>query len=425
MERTIMARNYIPRIADEILKEKLETSGAVWIRGPKWCGKTWTAKQQARSSLMMQDPDQTLNYLRTAGVKPSLLLEGDTPRLLDEWQMAPVLWDAVRYAVDIRAENGQFILTGSTLPLDHEVKHTGTGRITRMLMRPMSLFESGESTGQVSLNELFNGEEPFGKTKMEIEELAFVTARGGWPAAIGVSNKIALAQANQYLDAVVDTDISEADGVRRDPSKVRTFLKSIARNIASTASLETIRNDIKGEDESLSTLTIRSYINALERIFVIEEQPAWEPALRSKTAIRTSPKRHFVDPSIAVAALGTNPEGLLKDFNTFGLLFESLCIRDLRIYSQSIGGNVYHYRDKTELEVDAIVSLHDGRWGAIEIKLGQKQIEIASENLLKLKEKVDEEKMQPPSFLMVLTGNGFAIKQKNGVLVVPIGCLRN
>lgn len=420
-----MARNYIPRIADEILKEKLETSGAVWIRGPKWCGKTWTAKQQARSSLMMQDPDQTLNYLRTAGVKPSLLLEGDTPRLLDEWQMAPVLWDAVRYAVDIRAENGQFILTGSTLPLDHEVKHTGTGRITRMLMRPMSLFESRESTGQVSLNELFNGEEPFGKTKMEIEELAFVTARGGWPAAIGVSNKIALAQANQYLDAVVDTDISEADGVRRDPSKVRTFLKSIARNIASTASLETIRNDIKGEDESLSTLTIRSYINALERIFVIEEQPAWEPALRSKTAIRTTPKRHFVDPSIAVAALGTNPEGLLKDFNTFGLLFESLCIRDLRIYSQSIGGNVYHYRDKTELEVDSIVSLHDGRWGAIEIKLGQKQIEIASENLLKLKEKVDEEKMQPPSFLMVLTGNGFAIKQKNGVLVVPIGCLKN
>ncbi len=420
-----MARNYIPRIADLILKEKLETSGAVWIRGPKWCGKTWTAKQQARSSLMMQDPDQTLNYLRTAGVKPSLLLEGDTPRLLDEWQMAPVLWDAVRYAVDIRAENGQFILTGSTLPLDDEVKHTGTGRITRMLMRPMSLFESGESTGQVSLNELFNGEEPIGKTKMEIEELAFVMARGGWPAAIGVSNKIALAQANQYLDAVVDTDISEADGVRRDPSKVRTFLKSIARNIASTASLETIRNDIKGEDESLSTLTIRSYINALERIFVIEEQPAWEPALRSKTAIRTSPKRHFVDPSIAVAALGTNPEGLLKDFNTLGLLFESLCIRDLRIYSQSIGGNVYHYRDKTELEVDAIVSLHDGRWGAIEIKLGQKQIEIASENLMKLKEKVDEEKMQPPSFLMVLTGNGFAIKQKNGVLVVPIGCLKN
>ena len=420
-----MARNYIPRIADKILKEKLETSGAVWIRGPKWCGKTWTAKQQARSSLMMQDPDQTLNYLRTAGVKPSLLLEGDTPRLLDEWQMAPVLWDAVRYAVDIRAENGQFILTGSTLPLDHEVKHSGTGRITRMLMRPMSLFESGESTGKVSLNELFNGDEPFGKTKMEIEELAFVTARGGWPAAIGVSNKIALAQANQYLEAVVDRDISEADGVRRDPSKVRTFLKSIARNIASTASLETIRNDIKGEDESLSTLTIRSYINALERIFVIEEQPAWEPALRSKTAIRTSPKRHFVDPSIAVAALGTNPEGLLKDFNTFGLLFESLCIRDLRIYSQSIGGNVYHYRDKTELEVDAIVSLHDGRWGAIEIKLGQKQIEIASENLMKLKEKVDEEKMQPPSFLMVLTGNGFAIKQKNGVLVVPIGCLKN
>jgi hypothetical protein len=425
MEIPIMGRKYIPRIADMILKEKLETSGAVWIRGPKWCGKTWTAKQQSKSALMMQDPDQTLNYLRTAEVKPSLLLEGETPRLLDEWQIAPVLWDAVRYAVDNRADTGQFILTGSTLPLDHEVKHSGTGRITRMLMRPMSLFESGESTGQVSLTELFNGEEPFGKTNMDIEELAFVTARGGWPAAIGVSNKIALAQSNQYLEAVIETDISEVDGVSRDPSRVRAFLKSIARNIASTASLETIRNDIKGGDESLSTLTIRSYINALERLFVMEDQPAWEPALRSKTAIRTSPKRHFVDPSIAVAALGTNPEGLLKDFNTFGLLFESLCIRDLRIYSQSIGGYVYHFRDKTELEVDAIVALNDGRWGAIEIKLGQKQIERASENLLKLKEKVDEEKMQPPSFLLVLTGNGFAIKQKNGVLVVPIGCLKN
>jgi hypothetical protein len=420
-----MGRKYLPRIADEILKEKLETSGAVWIRGPKWCGKTWTAKQQSKSMLMMQDPDQTLNYLRIAEVKPSLLLEGDTPRLLDEWQMAPVLWDAVRYAVDNRAEIGQFILTGSTLPLNHEVMHSGTGRITRMLMRPMSLFESGESTGQVSLNSLFLGEEPFGKTNMDIDELAFVTARGGWPAAIGVSDKTALAQAIEYLEAIVETDISEVDGVSRDPSRVRGLMKSVARNVANTASLETIRSDIKGEDEGLSILTIRSYINALERLFVIEEQPAWEPAMRSKTAIRTSPKRHFVDPSIAITALGTNPEGLLKDFNTFGLLFESLCIRDLRIYSQSIGGNVYHYRDKTELEVDAIVALHDGRWGAVEIKLGQKQIEKASENLSKLKEKIDEEKMQSPSFLMVLTGNGFAIKQKNGVLVVPIGCLKN
>lgn len=420
-----MSRKYLPRIADEILKDKLETSGAVWIRGPKWCGKTWTAKEQAKSILMMQDPDQTQNYMQIAEIKPSLLLEGDTPRLLDEWQMAPVLWDAVRFAVDNRALTGQFILTGSTLPLNHEIMHTGTGRITRMLMRPMSLFESGESTGQVSLNEIFNGEEPFGKTNMEIEELAFVTARGGWPAAIGISSKTALAQAYQYVDAIVETDISEVDGVDRNPARVRALMRSIARNIASTATLETIRSDVKGEDESLAPNTIRSYINSLERLFVVEDQPAWSPALRSKTAIRTSPIRHFVDPSIAVAALGTNPDGLLKDFNTFGYLFESLCIRDLRIYAQSIAGDVFHYRDKTELEVDAIVALHDGRWGAIEIKLGQKQIEKASENLLKLKEKVDEEKMQSPAFLMVLTGNGYAIKQKNGVLIVPIGCLRN
>jgi hypothetical protein len=419
-----MARKYLPRIADKILKEKLETSGAVWIRGPKWCGKTWTAKEQANSSLMMQDPDQTQNYLRIAETKPSLLLEGDTPRLLDEWQMVPILWDAVRFTVDNRGETGQFILTGSTLPLNHEVMHSGTGRITRMLMRPMSLFESRESSGQVSLADLFNNEEPSGLTKMDIEEIAFVIARGGWPAAIGVSNKTALAQAYQYIEAIIETDISEVDGVDRNPARVRALMKSIARNVASTATLETIRSDIKGDDEGLSPNTMRSYMNSLERLFVIEDQPAWSPALRSKTAIRTSPIRHFVDPSIAVAALGTNPEGLLKDFNTFGYLFESLCIRDLRIYAQSLG-EVFHYRDKTELEVDAIVALHDGRWGAIEIKLGQKQIEKASANLLKLKDKVDQEKMQTPSFLMVLTGNGYAIKQKNGVLIVPIGCLKN
>jgi uncharacterized protein len=420
-----MDRKYLPRLADAILKEKLESSGSVWIRGPKWCGKTWTAKQQAGSILMMQDPDNSQNYMRIAETKPSLLLDGDVPRLLDEWQMAPTLWDAVRFAVENRGKMGQFILTGSTLPLDSEVMHTGTGRITRMSMRPMSLLESGESNGQISLKALFEGDEPSGVASIDIIELAFVISRGGWPAAIGISDKIALAQAQQYLDAIIETDISKVDGIGRNPARVRALMRSLARNIASMASNETVREDIKGEDDSLSPNTIRSYLNALQRLFVIEDQPAWNPALRSKTAIRTSAKRHFVDPSIAAAALGIGPEGLLKDFNTFGLLFESLCVRDLRIYSQKLGGEVYHYRDKTYLEADAIIALRDGRWAAIEIKMGQKQIDQASENLLKLKDRIDAEKMNQPSFLMVLTGNGYAIKQKNGVLVVPVSCLRD
>lgn len=420
-----MERQYLPRLADDILKDRLESSGAVWIRGPKWCGKTWTARQQAKSSLMMQDPDNTQNYMHIAETKPSLLLDGVVPRLLDEWQMAPVLWDAVRFEVDNRGKMGQFILTGSTLPLDNEVMHTGTGRITRMLMRPMSLIESGESNGQVSLKALFEGEEPTGIANFDIIELAFILSRGGWPAAIGVSDKIALAQSQQYLEAIAETDISTVDGIGRNPARVRALMKSLARNIACTASNETIREDIKGDDDSLSPNTIHSYLNALQRLFVIEDQPAWSPALRSKTAIRTSAKRHFIDPSIAVAALEIGPERLLKDFNTFGLLFESFCVRDLRIYTQMLGGDVFHYRDKTDLEADAIIALRDGRWAAVEIKLGHKQIDQACENLLKLKDRIDADRMNPPSFLMVLTGNGYAMKRKNGVLIVPISCLRN
>lgn len=283
-----MERIYLPRLADSILKDKLESSGAVWIRGPKWCGKTWTAKQQAKSILMMEDPDNTQNYMRIAETKPSLLLDGDVPRLLDEWQRAPMLWDAVRFAVDNRGEMGQFILTGSTLPLDNDVMHSGTGRITRMFMRPMSLFESRESNGQVSLQALFDGVEPSGAASFDIVKLAFVISRGGWPAAIGVSDKIALVQAQQYLDAIIETDVSKVDGIGKNPARIRLLMKSLARNIASTASNETIRDDIKGEDDSLSPNTMRSYLNALQRLFVIEDQPAWSPALRSKTAIRTS-----------------------------------------------------------------------------------------------------------------------------------------
>ena len=424
VQNDFMKRKYLPRIADSVLHQALCASGAVYIQGPKWCGKTWTALQQAKSVLLMQDPDQTANYMSIAETKPSLLLEGEVPRLLDEWQMAPMLWDAVRFAVDRRGEMGQFILTGSTKPLKSDIMHSGTGRISRIRMRTMSLFESGESKGQVSLAALFSGQEPEGVSDLEIEQLAFVTARGGWPAAVGVSEPVALQQAKNYLDAIVETDVSEVDGREKDPGRVRSLMRSIARNIACPTSVATIRSDIAGDDESLSPNTIRSYLTALERLYVIENQPSWTPALRSKTALRTTATLHFVDPSIAVAALHSSPEGLLKDFQTFGFLFESLCIRDLRIYAQPLGGDVCHYRDETGLEADAIVVLHDGRWGAIEIKMGQAKVEQAAANLLRLKNRVNEKKMNPPSFLMILTGNGYAIKRKDGVCIVPIACLK-
>jgi uncharacterized protein len=420
-----MANPYKPRIADRLLEESLAASGAVWIQGPKWCGKTWTALRVAKSSLMMQDPDQSANYLQQAAVKPSLLLGGATPRLLDEWQMAPVLWDAVRFAVDQRGEAGQFILTGSTTPLRHEVMHSGTGRISRLRMRTMSLFESGESNGQVSLRALFDGAEPEGVATITIEELAFAVARGGWPASLGTSDAAALSQASRYLSAIIETDLPEFEESKRDPRKVSLLLRSLARNVSTMATNETIRKDVDGQDGFLAVHTVQEYQSVLERLFVIENQPAWSARLRSSDHLRKSPKRHFTDPSIAVAALRTGPDGLLKDFGTFGFLFESLCIRDLRVYAQGLDGEVCHYRDETGLEADAIVALADGRWGAIEIKMGQRQVEEASVNLLKLKEKVDTEVMRPPSFLMVLTGNGYALKQKNSVLVVPIGCLKD
>lgn len=418
-------KNYQPRVIDTILREALESSGAVWLQGPKWCGKTWTARQVAQSTLMMQDPDESANYLQQAMVKPSLLLDGASPRLIDEWQMAPVLWDAVRFAVDQRGEMGQFILTGSTMPLRKETMHSGTGRISRLRMRTMSLFESGESTGEVSLERLFGQEAPVGVAQLSIEGLAFAVARGGWPAAIGLPDKAALAQANKYLTAIVENDVFELSDVLRNPRRIHLLMRSLSRNIATMASIETLRKDVSGSESDLAVSTVNTYLDILERLFVVENQPAWSTRLRSKAYLRKSPKRHFVDPSIAVAALKTNPEGLLHDFNTFGCLFESMCIRDLRIYTQKLGGEVCHYSDDSGLEADAIITLPDGRWGAIEIKMGQRQIEEAAKNLLKLKNKVDVEVMLPPSFLMVMTGNGYAMKLENGVLVVPITCLKD
>lgn len=419
-------KSYMPRLCDAGLQLALESSGAVLIEGAKWCGKTSTASNASRSALFMQDPDNAGSYLAAADTKPSLLLRGETPRLIDEWQMAPVLWDAVRFEVDKRAKTGQFILTGSAVPSDNVTAHTGTGRISRLMLRPMSLFESLESNGTVSLRELFNGDQDVeAVSELSIEAIAFALCRGGWPASIQLRGAAALRMAMDYVEAVINYDVSRVDNVEKNPERVRLLLRSLARNIATAATYQTIRDDMEATDITISDKTIGSYMNALRRIFVVEDLPAWSPSLRSKTAIRTSAKRHFVDPSIATAVLRTNPEGILKDFQYFGFLFEALCTRDIRVYAGANDGDVFHYRDKSGLESDLIVRLRDGRWAAIEVKLGKKKIDVAAENLLALKARVDEDTMGDASFLMVITGGQYAYRRKDGVFVVPVGCLRD
>ena len=414
------------RLYDDELQRALQSSGAVLIEGAKWCGKTRTAGHIAGSVLYMQDPDYAKSFQALADTKPSMLLKGETPRLIDEWQMAPVLWDAVRFEVDQRGETGQFILTGSAVPSDNITEHTGIGRISRIMMRPMSLFESMESNGTVSLRAMFDRlQDVDAMSDLSLEKLAFALCRGGWPASIHIKATSALRMAMDYVEAVINYDVSRVDGVEKNPDRVRLLLRSLARNIATTATSKTILADMEATDITISDKTVSVYINALRRIFVVEDLPAWSPSLRSKTAIRTSPKRHFVDPSIATAVLRTNPEGILKDFQYFGFLFESLCTRDIRVYAQANDGDVFHYRDKSGLEADLIVRLRDGRWAAIEVKLGNKQIEEAADNLLSLKARIDEEKMGEPSFLMVITGGQYAYRRKDGIWVVPIGCLRD
>lgn len=423
-----MENVYLKRITDRILQERLEASGAVLIEGPKWCGKTRTALENSKSHLFMQDPDRAVSYLKAADTKPSLLLKGDTPRLLDEWQTAPVLWDAVRFMVDQRGKPGQFILTGSAVPKDDIVQHTGTGRISRLMMRPMSLYESLESNGCVSLKALFDGETEIDSfSSLTIEQIAFAIVRGGWPASIGNTEKIALRHAIDYVEAIINADVSRVDGIEKNPVRVRALMRSLARNISTMATIRTIYNDIamSDEDGSISEKTISQYLGALDRIFVTESLPAWNPVLRSKTALRTSPKRQFIDPSIAAAVMRLTPSRLLDDFNYFGFLFESLCDRDLRIYAEAIDGQLFHYRDKSGLEADAVIALNDGRWAAVEVKLGSKEIEEAAVHLLELKHKVNTEKMKEPSFLMILTGSEIAYQRDDGVYVVPLGCLKD
>ena len=421
---------YKSRIADEILERKLKGKGAVLIEGPKWCGKTTTAEQISKSVLYMADPANQEQNLTLADINPALLLTGDTPRLIDEWQLAPKLWDAIRFEVDHRGEEGQFILTGSAVPVDSKKRvHTGTGRFSWLLMRPMTLYESGESTGTVSLKDLFDGLSTInGINNLSLEDIAYLCCRGGWPRSIFLDKEIALDSAFDYYDAIINSDISRVDGVNRNPERVKNLMRSYARNIGSQASVETIKNDMINNDSfALDTDTVFSYINALKKIFVIEESPAWNPNLRSKTAIRTSDTRYFIDPSIATASLGIGPEDLINDLNTFGLVFETLCIRDLRVYAESINGNVYHYRDSSSLECDAVIHLRNGSYGLVEIKLGgDKLIDEGAKNLIKMQNKIDTEKMKKPSFMMVLTATGnYAYKRDDDVYVIPVGCLKN
>lgn len=429
-------KEYLKRIVDEELKLRLEAFGATLIVGPKWCGKTTTAEEQANSVLKMQDPDMREGYLVTARTKPSLLLKGDNPRLIDEWQEAPVLWDAVRTAVDERQEEGLFILTGSTSVDDKQIHHTGTGRISRLKMYPMSLFESNESNGQISLRKLFDHPEldiDGIMSDMKVEDLIFAACRGGWPSSLRKKSDAAkLIVAKDYLRNVCESDISTVDGVTRNPLLAELILKSYARNVSTLAKRSIIFKDVSANADSISRSTFDSYLNALERLFVIEDVEAWCPAIRSATTIRSGKKREFVDPSIAVAALGLSPDYLEKDLKTFGFIFECMCIRDLKIYSQALNGKVSYYHDRYDLEADAVLHISDGRYALIEFKLGSAEIEEGAKHLLKIRDLVREynekEKQVPlrePDLLIVITGGNMAYTREDGVRVVPIGCLRD
>ena len=420
---------YKKRIADEILRKRLGAIGAVLIEGPKWCGKTTTAMQQANSILFMQDSSNAAMINQMADIVPKLLLEGDTPRLLDEWQVAPELWDAVRFEVDMRNAPGQFILTGSAVPMLKSTAHTGTGRIWRMTMRPMSLYESGDSTGEVSLEALFLGKfNDVVKNKLDFDDISYLICRGGWPMAMQQTKEDALMNAYAYYDGIVNSDLSRADGVLRNPQNVDLLLRSYARMIGSQSTLTNIRADMKIVDEQeLDINTVRSYIETLKKIFVVEELSGWNPNIRSKNAIRTSPTRYFVDPSIAVAALNLGPGNLANDLNTMGFFFENMCIRDLRVYADGLNGSLYKYRDKYGLECDAVLTLRNGQYALIEIKLGgTKAVEEGAEALNKLEKLITEKGYNPPTFKMIITGNNpYGYRRKDGIYQIPIGCLKN
>ena len=429
-----MTNVYMPRIVDKLLADRLNAVGAVLVAGPKWCGKTTTAEQQAKSVLKLQDPDKTKSYLAMADVKPSLLLDGENPRLIDEWQMAPVLWDAVRSAVDSRREAGLFILTGSTTVDESNIMHSGTGRISRLAMYPMSLYESGESNGIISLGNLFDNPEldiDGVESGLSLEHLIFAACRGGWPSSLRQKNeKAMLFEVRNYIDIICESDVSSVDGVKRSPERAKTILQSYSRNISTLATNKAILEDVRSNYIDFSETTLCSYLDAFERLYVIKDIPAWCPSIRSATAIRSSRKKGFSDPSIAVAALALSPEVLLGDLNTFGFVFESLCFRDLIAYSSAMDGRVSYYHDRYGLEADCVLHLADGRYALIEFKLGNRDIENGAEHLVELKNlirKANSEKkakLREPDLLIVITGGEMAYTRPDGVKIMPIGALK-
>lgn len=421
-----MKNEYLPRIVDLEINESMEVMGAILIEGCKWCGKSTTAIHHAKTIVEFQNPDKKEEYDNIRDTKPSLFLKGEKPLLFDEWQMYPVVWDSIRTDVDHTRLKGQYILTGSAKPKKGETMHTGTGRFARILMRPMSLYESKESTGEVSFEDILKGKDIEGVSKLTLEDIASIIVRGGWPASLDIKSDAKYKIAKQYVSSLIHEEVKNVDGVERNPEKMKSVLRALARNISTPASDKTLEDDVKNVfNEEISRPTLTDYINTLEKLFVIENIKATNLNFRSKYAIRTKAKKEFVDPSIATAILEISPSDLIKDLNTFGFLFEALCIRDLLIYTQSYGGDITFYRDETNFEIDAIFRTSSGKWGAIEIKLGAGYIDEAAKNLLKFKEKVDTNKVGEPAFLMVLTGSTYSYRRKDGVYVVSIGTLKN
>lgn len=423
---------YVQRIIDKEIERKLSVMGAIIIKGPKWCGKTTSGRRVSKSIIEMQNPEMAENYMELVLTKPSLLLEGEKPKLIDEWQIAPSIWNAVRYDVDKTGEKGQYILTGSATPNDEDDKylHSGVGRFAIINMKPFTLYESKESNGKISLRDVFDKKINIDGIKAELtyEKLAYVLCRGGWPASLDLSEENSLEIAKSYIDVLCESDISKVDNVSRNPRLARTILRAYARQVSTIDSDKTLYEDIMANFAEVSERTIIDYLHALERLHIIEEIDSWNPNIRSKTAIRASKKKTMVDPSLAFAALGISPKDVMLDVNTFGLLFENLVDRDLSVYVNSIGGYIEHYRDRYGLECDSVLHLNDGRYGLIEVKLGgMKGIKEGEEHLLKLKKLIEENsKMRKPEFLMIITGfTDIAYTTKDGILIVPIGCLKD
>ncbi len=419
-------KGYRPRVADAIVSRKLAGLGGLIIVGPKWCGKTSTAEQVAASAVYLDDVDEGHNLVEIASLNPGVLLRGETPRLVDEWQLAPSLFDGIRREIDKRGKSGQFILTGSTTPPRDTTRHSGTGRFSYVRMFPMSLFESGESNGSISLTALFSGNPELGTpSNLKVDELAYLMVRGGWPGCLGMAPATATGIAAEYLYSLENSDFLRADDkrVKRNPSKIRALLRSYARNTATTASTETILADVEASGTHVSRTTVDAYLRDLNRLYVVCDQPAWGGAMRSRSPLRQTPKRHLADPSLAAAAIGASPEKLLLDFNTMGFLFESLCVRDVRVYGSLSEVTVSHYRDKTGLEADIILERPDGKWGAVEVKMGGRQEEEAADNLKAVVAKMDTVKIGEPAFLAILTAGQYPVRRKDGIFVVPIGCL--